>query len=179
MTVWRVTPTRSASCACVISPWANRSPRIELVILVGLLMAGLQTPLVGDELHHGSDDRPQNEPEVDEHDQMSTTSNWGGLESHLGRRVQRNSDNRSPREAHRTRKNQLVPQIDQERTIDIGQDVHRTALLQHDLVDPGTVRSGGQIEHPPRGRPAQVQWQPDLRERLLHIQAWQMIGLPY
>jgi hypothetical protein len=39
MTVWRVTPIRVASCACVISPQANRSARIELVILVGLLAA--------------------------------------------------------------------------------------------------------------------------------------------
>src|SRR6266571_6710041 len=67
MTVWRVTPMRSANCACVISPWAKRSARIELVTLVGLLMAiGLQTPPVGDELHHGSDDRPQHETEVDD-----------------------------------------------------------------------------------------------------------------
>src|ERR1700680_4764709 len=67
MTVWRVTPMRSANCACVISPSANRSARIELVTLVGLLTAtGLQTPPVGDQLHHGSGDRPQNEPEVDD-----------------------------------------------------------------------------------------------------------------
>jgi hypothetical protein len=38
MIVWRVTPIRWASSACVISPRANRSARIELVILVGLLM---------------------------------------------------------------------------------------------------------------------------------------------
>ena len=39
MMVCRVTPTRSASSACVISPFANRSARIELVILVGLTKA--------------------------------------------------------------------------------------------------------------------------------------------
>ena len=33
-TVWRVMPMRSASCAWVISPLANRSARMELVILV-------------------------------------------------------------------------------------------------------------------------------------------------
>jgi hypothetical protein len=44
MMVCRVTPIRCASCACVISPWANRSARIELVILVGLLMAANYSP---------------------------------------------------------------------------------------------------------------------------------------
>jgi hypothetical protein len=39
MMVWGVTPMRSASYACVISLWANRSARTELVILVGLLTA--------------------------------------------------------------------------------------------------------------------------------------------
>jgi len=38
MTVCRVTPMRSANCAWVISPLANRSDRIVLVILVGLVM---------------------------------------------------------------------------------------------------------------------------------------------
>ena len=36
MMVCRVTPTRSASCACVISPCANRRARIEFVTFVGL-----------------------------------------------------------------------------------------------------------------------------------------------
>ncbi len=35
MIVCLVTPMRSANCAWVISPWANRSSRIEFVILVG------------------------------------------------------------------------------------------------------------------------------------------------
>jgi len=44
MMVCRVTPMRCASCACVISPWANRSARIALVILVGLPMTARYRP---------------------------------------------------------------------------------------------------------------------------------------
>src|SRR5262249_20059939 len=67
MIVWRVTPMRAASCACVIWPWASRSARMELVILVGLLIAaGLKAAPVGDQLDHGPGDRPQHEPEVDD-----------------------------------------------------------------------------------------------------------------
>jgi hypothetical protein len=53
-----------------------------------------------------------------------------------------NSDNRSPCGTHSTRKNQLIPQIDQKRAIDIGPDVHRTALLQ-DGAGPGGHGLGG------------------------------------
>ena len=56
MMVWRVTPTRSASSACVISPVSNRRRRIWLVTRVGLPI-GLDASAVGDELHCRADDR--------------------------------------------------------------------------------------------------------------------------
>src|SRR5919109_5373016 len=63
MMVWRVTPTRSASSACVISPWSNRRRRIWLVTRVGLPI-GLEAPAVSDQLDRGADERRQNEREI-------------------------------------------------------------------------------------------------------------------
>ena len=42
--VWRVTPTRSASSACVISPRANLRDRMELATVVCSILAGISSP---------------------------------------------------------------------------------------------------------------------------------------
>src|SRR5690606_39723846 len=64
MTVWRVTPTRSASSACVISPRAKRSARIAFVTRVGLPPTSYPPP-VGHERDDGRDHGHDDEPEVD------------------------------------------------------------------------------------------------------------------
>src|ERR671917_579385 len=63
MIVWRVTPTRSASSAWVISPRSNRRRRMSFVTRVGLTI-GLEAPAVGDQLDDGADDRLGCEDEV-------------------------------------------------------------------------------------------------------------------
>src|SRR5688500_16055091 len=63
MTVWRVTPTRSARSAWVISPWLKRSARIELVTRVGLTMS--EAPPVRHDLRHRGAERGQAEREVE------------------------------------------------------------------------------------------------------------------
>ena len=57
---------RSASSAWVISPWANRSARIELVTLVGLLMPPATAPAGRRRASAPSRHRPQHEAEVDD-----------------------------------------------------------------------------------------------------------------
>src|SRR5918996_5374865 len=63
MIVWRVTPTRSASSAWVISPCAKRRRRMSFVTRVGRPI-GLEAAAVGDQLDDRTDDGLRHEHEV-------------------------------------------------------------------------------------------------------------------
>jgi hypothetical protein len=48
-------------------------------------------------------------------------------------------DHRGPRRSGRSRKHQLIPEVEQQRAVNVGQDVGWTSLLEHDLVHTSTV----------------------------------------
>ena len=52
------------------------------------------------------------------------------------------------------RKHQIVPQVNEQRSVHVGQDVGRAALLQHDLVHARAVGTRAKIEYPPGRRRA-------------------------
>src|SRR6185437_14434821 len=78
----------------------------------------------------------------------------------------------------RPRKHQIVPQVNEQRAVHVGQDVGRAALLQHDLVHARAVGPRAKIEYPSGRRPVQVQRQLQLRKRVCYVQARQVIGHP-
>jgi hypothetical protein len=64
---------------------------------------------------------------------------------------------------------QVIPQVGEQRTIDVGKDVRRPPLLQDDLVYPRTVRAPPHIEHPAWGRPVQVHRKVHRRQGAGHV----------
>ena len=48
-------------------------------------------------------------------------------------------DHRGPRRSDRSRKHQLIPEVEQQGAVNVGQDVGWTSFLEHDLVHTSTV----------------------------------------
>jgi hypothetical protein len=48
-------------------------------------------------------------------------------------------DHRGPRRSDRSRKHQLIPEVEQQGAVNVGQDVGWTSFLEHDLVQTSTV----------------------------------------
>ena len=97
----------------------------------------------------------------------------------LRRSLAAGRDQRRPRRPNRARQNKVLPQVSQQRAIDVSQDVGGRSLLRDDLVHPGPVGPGPKVEHAPWRRPVQVQRQLHHRQRPRHVQPRQPIRNPH
>ena len=87
-------------------------------------------------------------------------------------------DQRRPRGPDRSREDQVVPQVDEQRPVDVGEDVGRPSLLQDDLVRACPVGARPQIEHASRRGPVEVQRQFHHRQGPRHVQSRQPVRDP-